>query len=233
MINIFAQVSLIIFVLGFAYKPIDIEIQYNICGSKLDEVMGKLSLAYPDGVARAVYFFDDADHRLSQGGIIFRLRKTVSKNVFTVKIRNVDPAQIPVEFFDDKNFKCEVDKHGEKAYTTCSLNSKPDAGDVEKVLSEQKLVDALFSDKQKLFARNIGIDEKQITAAKPNPVILQRVWKFALDKISDDVSIEHTMQENIEQIELSVRVAQPEASRVEIETLSLMKKLNLNICASM
>lgn len=228
-----ARLSAVAFVLSLSNTPMNVEIQYDLCGATLREVMDKLNLSYTDGETRKIYLFDDADQAFSKNGFIFRLRRTESKTVFTIKIRDVDPDKFSAEFFADKNFKCEIDKHIEKTYTSCSLNSKPEARKIEEVLNGKKSLRSIFSKAQKYFAHIVGVDDNKIDTAKQSSVAQQRVWKFALDNIADDVALEYTKRGGTERIELSARVSPARSLRVEKLLLNRLNDLDLNVCTGM
>ncbi len=210
------------------------EIQMDICGANIRQVVSRLRLDYSASKTRETYIFDAADHHLSQQGVILRLRRTDEKDRFTIKLRNPNMSRLTDRLRENGDFKCEVDHHvgrlSDKVYTTCSLEKTIAEADVENVLAEEAEVYDLFTSLQRHFVLAMRLNRSEFVGAHNGPVVHQRVWKFPLPGLSADAVLEYSKQYNNQRIEFSLRVPHSEADKAKGQTLAWLTENNLTIC---
>ena len=118
-----------------------------------------------DAVIRQVYFFDTPDLALDAAGVVVRARRTQGKpDDSVVKLRPVDPAELPSELRESKNFGVEVDALPGGFVCSGSFKGEPEETSVWDVAARGRRVSDLFSKKQRGFYEDhapegVGLDD--------------------------------------------------------------------------
>ena len=118
-----------------------------------------------DAVIRQVYFFDTPDLALDAAGVVVRARRTQGKpDDSVVKLRPVDPAELPSELRESKSFGVEVDALPGGFVCSASFKGEPEETSVWDVAARGRRVSELFSKKQRGFYEDhapegVGLDD--------------------------------------------------------------------------
>ena len=118
-----------------------------------------------DAVIRQVYFFDTPDLALDAAGVVVRARRTQGKpDDSVVKLRPVEPAELPSELRESKNFGVEVDALPGGFVCSGSFKGEPEETSVWDVAARGRRVSELFSKKQRGFYEDhapegVGLDD--------------------------------------------------------------------------
>ena len=118
-----------------------------------------------DAVIRQVYFFDTPDLALDAAGVVVRARRTQGKpDDSVVKLRPVDPAELPSELRESKSFGVEVDALPGGFVCSGSFKGEPEETSVWDVAARGRRVSDLFSKKQRGFYEDhapegVGLDD--------------------------------------------------------------------------
>ena len=118
-----------------------------------------------DAHLRQVYFFDTPDLRLEAAGVVVRARRTQGKPDDTVvKLRPVQPADIPPELHERNGFGVEVDAMPGGYVCSASFKGKLKHSRVRPAVMGGEAISSLYTDEQRAFyAENapegLGIDD--------------------------------------------------------------------------
>jgi hypothetical protein len=101
---------------------------------------------------RQVFFFDTPDLALDAAGVVVRARRIQGGKADTVvKLRPVDPAQVPDELRRLSEFKIEVDMMPGAYVCSGSLKGKTSGSDVRDAVAGERALQKLFSKQQRAF----------------------------------------------------------------------------------
>ena len=141
----------------------------TIAGLPIDPVEAQL---------RQVYFFDTPDLDLNNAGIVVRARRTQGGRGDTVvKLRPVEPDQLPREVRRDPAFNVEVDALPGGFVCSASYKGRCATQEVRDAVSGATPLRRLFSKQQRAFYREHapeGIDLDGLTALGPTFVLKER-----------------------------------------------------------
>jgi hypothetical protein len=169
---------------------------------------------------RLVTFFDTPDLLLDRHGVVVRARRIQGKGDDSiVKLRPVDPADLPAKLRRSENFRVEVDAL--PGGFVCSGTMKAALGptDVRATLAGDRRVRKLFSKEQRdLFAAHapdgIGLDDLTVLG----PLLVLKL-RFAPEELGRRLVAEMWLYPDGSRIlELSTRCGTDEAFEVAAET---------------
>ncbi|WP_051217846.1 hypothetical protein [Nocardioides insulae] len=99
---------------------------------------------------RQVAFFDTADLRLSESGLVIRARRVQGKDGdVTVKLRPMLPAEVPVRLRGLEGFKVEVDASPAGFTCSCSLTEDKSDHKVKALMGDAAGLTRLLSEQQR------------------------------------------------------------------------------------
>jgi len=133
-------------------KKVDsVELKLTVPADAGRRIMDNLGLDPLDAQIRQVVFFDTPDLTLDQAGVVARARRLqVGIDDSTVKLRPVDPDNLPPELRKNPTFGVEVDAI--PGGFVCSGSMKNEGPlDVRAVLHGEKTIKKLFSKEQREF----------------------------------------------------------------------------------
>jgi hypothetical protein len=157
---------------------------------------------------RDVWFYDTRALSLFDHGVVLRARKVSDgADDSTVKLRPYHASAVASSWFENDDFKCEIDRTGTRAVESCSLGSTPHKGEIDDVARGDRDVDKLFDDDQERFlgtyATGIAVPWTDLVPLGP---IASTVWK------RDAVTLEEwTLPSGARWLEASVKVPTPSA----------------------
>jgi hypothetical protein len=129
-----------------------IELKLTVPASGQRSALVALGIDPLEAQIRQVYFYDTPDLKLFNHGLNLRARRVQGKGEDSVvKIRPVDPEQLPGEWRVSPNMKVEVDAMPGGYVCSASLKGKPASGDTRKVHFGEEPIRRLFSKEQREF----------------------------------------------------------------------------------
>jgi hypothetical protein len=196
----------------------NVEIKINLRADQIDRARSVFHLQKDRASARDVYFYDQADLALSDGGLILRARRIDgAPDDSTVKLRPMDPDAVAASWFDLAGFKCEEDRVGGAGVTSCSLTVAQDQGEIDAVAAGDRGIDKLFSaDEEALTAlRGDVVDWTALEVLGPTAAW---VWKVKVRSFGRRITFElWELPDATTLLEASTRVTAAEADQVQQE----------------
>jgi hypothetical protein len=103
---------------------------------------------------RQIYFFDTPDLQLYRAGVVVRARRIAGgKGDTVVKLRPVDPEEIPTDLKNDPSFNIEVDALPGGFVCSASFKGRSTGEAIRAVVSDRKKLSKIFSKPQRAFYR--------------------------------------------------------------------------------
>ena len=184
-----------------------------------------------DAVIRQVYFFDTPDLALDAAGVVVRARRTQGKpDDSVVKLRPVEPAELPSELRESKNFGVEVDALPGGFVCSGSFKGEPEETSVWDVAARGRRVSELFSKKQRGFYEDhapegVGLDDLALLG----PIHVFKL-KFSPEGYDRRLVTELWLYPDGSRIlELSTKCDPGEAFQVAAETRGFLAERGVNL----
>ena len=184
-----------------------------------------------DAVIRQVYFFDTPDLALDAAGVVVRARRTQGKpDDSVVKLRPVDPAELPSELRESKSFGVEVDALPGGFVCSGSFKGEPEETSVWDVAARGRRVSELFSKKQRGFYEDhapegVGLDDLALLG----PIHVFKL-KFSPEGYDRRLVTELWLYPDGSRIlELSTKCDPGEAFQVAAETRGFLAERGVNL----
>jgi hypothetical protein len=128
-----------------------VELKLSVSGQQRAALMN-FHLDFLQARIREVYFFDTPDLTLFASGVVPRARRTQGKPDDTVvKLRPVEPRDLPDDVRQSPNMKVEMDITRGSYVVSASLKGERPPGSVYEVLDGKKPLEKLFSKEQRSF----------------------------------------------------------------------------------
>lgn len=137
-----------------------VEIQWSICESSVKAVQKKLGLEFDLDEKPVLSYYDDLHLSLFGKNVVIRTRQS-NKTKSTVKIRNLDLANIDWKWLENKEYKCEWDRFGSVRSLACSLSQKNEG---------------VISAVQVEFLRRMGFIDISLYSLNPNGPYKYEKW---------------------------------------------------------
>ena len=130
-----------------------VELKLTVPDDRLRPVVRSLGIDPLDAVVRQVAFVDSPDLRLSDAGLVVRVRRTQHKpGDTTVKLRPMLPADVPDGLRALDGFKVEVDASPTGYTCSCSLTAEvSDRRAARLMAGERQLVDVLTDEQREVL----------------------------------------------------------------------------------
>jgi hypothetical protein len=138
--------------LELSRKADSVELKLTVADTDVRSTVAALGMDPLDARIRQVYFFDTPDLRLSRQGVVVRARRVQGRDDDSVvKLRPIDPAELPASVRRSRNLVVEVDAMPGGYVCSATLKSSPAAGAVMAVAGRGKRIQSLFSKEQRAF----------------------------------------------------------------------------------
>lgn len=206
--------------LALIKKADSVELKLTIDEAHQYSALRGLKLDPLDAQVRQVYFFDTPDLRLSRHGVVVRARRVQGRDDDSVvKLRPVDPDELPASVRRSRSLVVEVDAMPGGYVCSATLKSSPAAGGVQGVANRGKRVRSLFSKEQRAFyaahaPAGLELDDLSLMG----PVNLLKL-KFSPDGIDRRMVAELWLYPDASRIlELSTKCRPAEAFQVAAES---------------
>jgi hypothetical protein len=178
---------------------------------------------------RQVYFFDTPGLDLFKAGVVLRARRNQGDDDDTVvKLRPVEPDQLPKRVRASSNFKLEMDVTRAGYVISGSMKGDRKAGTVLQALAGERVLEKLFTKEQRAFFDEFGKDCPRwpdLTALGPVNVIK---LKFAVPGLSEDMTIEQWQYPGQSpSVELSTKSAPRDAVQLAAQARKYLREHGL------
>jgi hypothetical protein len=124
---------------------------------------------------RQVYFFDTPDLQLVRAGLVVRARRIAGgKGDTVVKLRPVEPGDVPPNLRNDPAFKIEVDALPGGFVCSASFKGRSSGQDIRDAVAGRKKLSKLFSKAQRAFYSEhapAGVDMDSLVPLGPTFVL--------------------------------------------------------------
>jgi hypothetical protein len=196
-----------------------VELKVTVAEDQLRSTAIALGMDPLEAQLRLVVFFDTPDLALDRHGLVVRARRIQGKgDDSVVKLRPVDPAELPAKLRRSPNFRVEVDALPGGYVCSGSMKAALAATDVRAAIAGERRIRKLFSREQRdLFAAHApeGIDLDDLSVLGPLLVLKLR---FAPVELGRRLVAEMWLYPDGSRIlELSTRCATNEAFDLAME----------------
>ena len=198
--------------LGLIEGADTVELKLTVPESDHHAAVGVLGLDPLDAQIRQVYFFDTPDLSLYKAGVVARARRVQGKgDDSVVKLRPVEPDQLPKKLRKARGFGVEVDAMPGGFVCSGSMKS-PARADIRETVTLARPLRNLFSKEQQAFfaeyaAEGIGLDDLSILG----PIFVLKL-KFRPEELKRRMVAEMWMYpDNSRILELSTKCAPAES----------------------
>jgi len=183
------------------------------------------------GKIREVTFFDTPDLALFRAGLVVRGRRTQGKDDDTVvKLRPVQPADLPEEFRESPNIKIEMDVTRGAYVVSASMKGEQPPGRVQETLAGSRPLEKLYSKEQRRFFEQYapqGVGWNDLVPLGPVFVV---VVKFVPDGFSQRMVIEQWHYPGqVPLVELSTKAEPLDVMRVRAEAQEFLGGIGLSV----
>lgn len=194
----------------------NVEIKITFRADQLDAAMARFRLADDAATQREVWFYDSPELTWSDAGLILRARKTFDgPDDSTVKLRPLTADEVDPSWFELDGFKCEEDRVGAGAVSSCSLSVEQTQGEIDAVAAGEREIVKLFSGEQEDFAFAI-VGFSEWGAVVPLGPVAASVWKVRVKHLDRRLTFERwTLPDGTQLLEVSVRVAAADADATQ------------------
>ena len=162
-------------VLRLAKNADSVELKLTVPDSELRSTVQSLGMDPLDAQIRQVFFFDTPDLRLNAHGLVVRGRRVQGRGDDSViKLRPVDPADLPDEYRKSPAMVVEIDAMPGGFVCSATMKNKLDATAVRAVDMGKKPLRSLFSKQQRAFFADHapeGVDLDNLTVLGPLTVL--------------------------------------------------------------
>jgi hypothetical protein len=201
-------------------KADSVELKLTLSDDDIRSTVAALGMDPLEARIRQVYFFDTPDLRLSKHGVVVRARRVQGRDDDSVvKLRPIDPAELPASVRRSRNLVVEVDAMPGGYVCSATLKSNPAAGGVKAVAAGGKPVRSLFSKEQRaFFAAHAPTDLELDDLSLMGPVNLLKL-KFSPDGLPRRMVAELWLYPDASRIlELSTKCPPAEAFQAAAES---------------
>lgn len=206
-----------------------VELKFTLRPDQVSSALSKFKLTAAKATRRDVWFYDTGGLALFDAGLVLRARKTKGgADDSTVKLRPLLAGDVDRSWFGVSGFKCEEDRVGTRAISSCSLTNKQDTGEIDSVGRGTRTVEKLFTADQEEFVDGYhgALDWTSLEALGP---VDAKVWRFYVKGFKPQVTAEQwTLPDGSNLLELSTKVTLREADQIAkaFEALLVARKFD-------
>jgi hypothetical protein len=157
-----------------------VEIKATIPQKQIRSGLARFGLSERNTEQRFIYFFDTPDLSLFRAGVIARARRIVGQqHDTTIKIRPVQPENVPAKWHEERGFKIEADASEKGVVRSASLTKPVAKGLIKRVGAGNEPMKSLMHERQELFLLEVAparYDFAELVVLGP---IEAWRWKFA------------------------------------------------------
>lgn len=208
-----------------------VELKATVAEAHQRSAVAALALDPLEAQIRQVYFFDTPDLALSRHGVVVRARRVQKRrDDSVVKLRPIDPAELPKRVRGSAAFTAEVDALPGGFVCSGTMKSMLGADDVRETVSGHKPIHKLFSKEQRaLFADHApeGITLDDLAVLGPVFVLKLKQLPEGFDRRL--VSELWLYPDGSRILELSTKCAPSEAFQVAAETRGFLANRGLDL----
>ena len=208
-----------------------VELKLTLLESRRASVGRALGIDPMDAQIRQVFFFDTADLDLNAAGLVVRARRRQNDTGDTViKIRPVDPVELPEELRADPQFGVEVDAMPGGYVCSASFKGSADNARIKEVVQGHEKIRKVFSKRQRRFFEERAPDGLELNGLQIlGPIPTFRV-KFASDGYQRPMVGELWLYPDGSQvIELSTKTKPSEAVQAALEWRAFLESKDIDI----
>jgi hypothetical protein len=208
-----------------------VELKLTVVESRRAEVTRALGIDPMDAQIRQVFFFDTPALELNAAGVVARARRRQSDTGDSViKIRPVDPSDIPEDLRSDPEFGVEVDAMPGGYVCSASFKGSVDNTTIKEAVAGEKGLRKLFSKRQRAFFAQHAPDGFQIDDLQVlGPIPTMRV-KFESEGYDRPMVGELWLYPDGSQVvELSTKVPPPEAFQAALEWRAFLQTHGIDV----
>jgi hypothetical protein len=203
-----------------ARKSDSVELKLTVPATDHRATVVALGLDPLEAQIRQVFFFDTPELELNAAGVVVRARRIQARpGDVVVKLRPVDPDDLPGKLRQSPNVSVEVDAMPGGFVCSASLKSRADAAAIQKVAVGKARARKLFSKEQRAFLAAHapeGITIDTLSVLGPIFVLKQA---FQPKKLGRRVVAEFWLYpDNSRILELSTKCTSAEAAQVAAES---------------
>ena len=208
-----------------------VELKLTLLESRRASVTRALGIDAMDAQIRQVFFFDTPDLDLNEAGVVVRARRRQNETGDTVvKIRPVDPVELPDELRHDSAFGVEVDAMPGGYVCSASFKGSADNDEIKGVAQRDQKIRKLFSKAQRAFYEEHAPDGLKLDGLEVlGPIPTLRV-KFQSDGYKRPMVGELWLYPDGSQvIELSTKSKPAEAFQAALEWRAFLEAKDIDI----
>ena len=195
-----------------------VELKVTVPDSDRRSAVQALGLDPVEAEIRQVFFFDTPELDLYRHGVVVRARRARGKGDTVVKLRPVEPAELPPALRGSRDFGVEVDAMPGSYVCSGSLKGSADPQAIKQVAAGERPARKLFSKPQRALYRDhapdgLGLDALSVLG----PILAMRV-KFTPPELGRRLTAELWLYPDDSRIlELSTKCAPAEAFQTAAE----------------
>jgi hypothetical protein len=164
--------------MGLVRKADSVELKLTVVDADQRSAVETLDLDVLEGQIRQVVFYDTPDLDLDRAGVVVRTRRVQGKSGdTTVKLRPVDPAQLPTSLRESPDFSVEVDAMPGTVVCSGSLKARADNAAIREVMRGTRPLKKVLSKPQRALLSERapeGIDLTHLVPLGPIPLLKLR-----------------------------------------------------------
>lgn len=217
--------------LALASEVDRIELKFVVPASAHESTCATLGVDFSRARAHRVCYLDTPDRALHRNGVVARLRSRAGRaDDAVVKLRPVDPTDLPSRLRRSKDLVVEVD--GMPGHYVCSaaLRARLGADDVGRVMLQRRAPYRLFTRAQtRLLVARLPAGTALDDLVMFGPVDARRV-KMHPEGLGRRMLVERwTYPDGSRLLELSTRCAPAEALQVSARTADVLRELGVDL----
>ncbi len=191
------------------------EVQFEVCEQDANVILTKLGLPPSSSEFAQIMYYDTPQMDLLRRDVVIKLKKSDNKMKSTAKIKNINLNEIPWDFLEGHDYKCERDVYLNLDRISCSLNHKVDSNNVVSKY-QFELIKMLRFDLSKSVLEQLG----------PVDTFEYKVINNSLELVVEQSQVRGT----VAAIELSTKVPVENMQKTQAEIFQMLKVKNINLC---
>jgi hypothetical protein len=201
-----------------------VELKLTVPGTAHRATIQGLPMDPVEAQPRQIYFFDTPDLQLYRAGVVVRARRIAGgKGDTVVKLRPVEPSEVPADLRNDPSFNIEVDALPGGFVCSASFKGRSTAADVQAAVQGEIPLRKIFTKDQRAFYdlhAPAGIDMDSLTPLGPTFVLKAQRTPGELGRVL--VGEMWLYQDGSRILELSTKCQPSEAFQVAAEARAFL-----------